>query len=349
MKDLKFVTIFPDDNYFTWQCHLWLESLRNIGHSDKAVVLIFTPKFRTPNREKFQPIIDLYPEAEFAFYQDNENISPLISIYIPIIRPYTAWRYWLDHPEMKDKAVFYCDSDILFTEKFDIQKFLDDDINYSSDTNSYINASYFDSKVRDVLPDKLEEYKTIDVLNEAADLVGINREICEKNNLHSGGTQYLLKNINAAFWKKVMKDTISIRKYLMGINKTYFESESKGFQSWCADMWGILWNVWDGGAEMKVVPELEFAWAPDPIEKLEKCTIYHNAGISGDLMEYKTDSEGKKYFYPCFYKGKYHRGEDPLKDSHLEEILNDEESKKHCTWYYALKLKELGNKYKLMY
>jgi len=339
MRDYKFVTIFPDDNYFIWQCHLWLESLRNIQLSDRAIVLIFTPKYRTPNKEKFQPVIDLYPEVEFNFYQDIHDISSLIGIYIPIIRSYPAWRYWSDHPEMKDKAVFYCDSDILFTEKFSIQKFINDEIDYSSDTNSYINASYFDSKIKDVLPDKVEEYKSIDILNECASLVGINREICEKNNDHSGGTQYLLKNTDATWWKKVMDDCISIRQYLMKINGSYFESENKGFQSWCADMWAILWNVWYSGTEMKVAPELEFAWAPDPIEKLERCTIYHNAGISGDVQD----------GYPCFYKGKYHRGIDPLQDEHLNEVINNEESQKHCTWYYASKLKELGEKYKLMY
>jgi hypothetical protein len=44
---------------------------------------------------------------------------------------------------------------------------LDDDVNYLSDTNSYINAKYFDSKVNQVLPEKLEEYKNRDVTKGA--------------------------------------------------------------------------------------------------------------------------------------------------------------------------------------
>ena len=52
MKELKFMTIMPDDNYFTWQCHMWLESLRNIQQSDIAIVLIFTPKYRQTNINK---------------------------------------------------------------------------------------------------------------------------------------------------------------------------------------------------------------------------------------------------------------------------------------------------------
>ena len=348
MKELKFCTCFPIDTYFTWQVHMWLESLKEISLSDKAIVLMFIPKGREMN-PKFQQIMDLYPEVEFNIYNDEHDISRLLGIYIPILRPYTAWRYWTEHPEMKDKAVFYCDSDILFTEHFNIDKFLDDDIIYCSNTNSYINASYFDSKVRDVLPDKLEQYKTIDVLEETAKIVGINRQICEKNNLHSGGTQYLMKNIDAEYWEKVMDDCIPVIQYLRGINKQFFANESKGFQSWTADMWAVLWNFWYREQETKVVPELDFAWVHDPLTKLDKLGIYHNAGATDNFTIMGKDRDGNDIKYPVFYKGKYHRGEDPTIDPHLQDVLTHPETKKHCTWYYASKLNELKLKYNLKY
>jgi hypothetical protein len=50
-----------------------------------------------------------------------------------------------------------------------------------------------------------------------------------------------------------------------------------------------------------------------------------------------------------FYKGKYHTGQDPMKDPHLQTVLNNEESKKLCTHYYTTKLIELKNKYNLSY
>ena len=40
-KELKFICAQPDDSYYTWQVHLWLESLRKLGHSDKAIVLLY--------------------------------------------------------------------------------------------------------------------------------------------------------------------------------------------------------------------------------------------------------------------------------------------------------------------
>jgi hypothetical protein len=339
MKELKFICAQPDDIYFTWQVHLWLESLKKLGHSDKAIVVVFIPNFREPNNE-WQKIIDLYPEAEFAFYRDDENtVSELLGIYIPVLRPYTLMRYFQDHPEMKEKALLYCDCDVVFTEKFNIDDYINDDVHYLSDTNSYINASYFDSKEKDVLLHKLEEYKQRDILQETTAICNINREIAEHYNLHSGGAQYLLKNIDAEFWKHVMEDCISIRKHLMQVNEEFFESEDRGFQSWCADMWAVLWNLWRVEGVTKVIPEMEFCWASDSIEKVERLGIFHNAGIIGDTMG----------DIPTFYKGKYHNGINPFTDPHMMIVYNDERSKTLGSHFYVSKLIELKQKYNLQY
>jgi len=337
MRELKFICAQPDDEYFRWQVHLWLESLREIGHSDKAISCVFTPNFREFN-EKWKELEALYPESQFFFYKDTDKISNLLGIYIPLLRPYILMKYWQQFPEMEKKAVFYCDCDILFTDKFDISPFIEDNTCYLSDTHSYISATYFDSKTKDALPEKLEEYKKIDVLEEACKLIGITREIAVKNNSHSGGAQYLLKNIDADFWSKVITDCIKIRNYLQQVNKTYFENESKGFQSWCADMWAVLWNLWERNKETKVVPEMDFAWASDNISKLENRGILHNAGITGLL-------QGD---VPVFYKGQYHQGKSPFSDSYLEEIYNNEKSKTLCSYYYTKKLIQLKNKFKLI-
>jgi hypothetical protein len=338
MKDLKFVCVQPDDTYFTWQVHLWLESLKEIGHSDKAIVLIYIPPGREKNT-KWQQIIDLYPEAEFHFYKDEGDLKNYIPIYIPILRPWTLWNHFKAYPELSSKAIFYCDSDVLFTKDFNVDKFIEDDVCYLSNTNSYINATYFESKEKDVLPKKLEEYKTRDILAEVMSLVGVDKQIAIDNNEHSGGAQYFLKDVDATFWNKVMNDCMMIRVYLQKINKEFFENESKGYQSWCADMWAVLWNLWFRGQETKVIEEMNFCWATDRIEKLEQNTLFHNAGI---VSTYNGA-------YSCFYKGKYHNGSDPTKDPHLNTILKDETSQKYCTWFYANKLNELKNKYNLNY
>ena len=338
MKDLKFICAQPDDTYYTWQVHMWLESLKEIGQIHNAIVLVYTPQKRLFN-DKWDQITKLYPEAEFNFYKDEQgDLSNLIGIYIPVLRPWLLWKYWSDRPEMSEHAVFYCDSDILWTDKFNIDEYIQDDVCYLSDTNSYINAQYFDSKVHQVLPEKLEEYKARDVLSEIGSVIGISRQLAEDNNENSGGAQYLLKNVDVSFWSKVMNDCILIRTYLQKINREFFKDENAGYQSWCADMWSVLWNLWVKDQETKVIPEMGFAWGPDPVTKLETHPIYHNAGIVA------TEQGG----YPCFYKGKYHSGTNPMTDPHLDVVLNNEKSMKHCTGYYAKKLNELKIKYNLI-
>lgn len=338
MKDIRFVCVQPDDAYYTWQVHTWLESLKVLGKSDKAIVLVFTPKGRTQN-QKWREIEALYPEAEFAYFHDEDGINNLIKVYIPVLRPYTLMKYFRVKPHMANHAIFYCDCDIVFTDKFNIDNYIDDDVCYLSDTNSYINASYFDSKIKDVKPDKLEEYKSIDVLGAVTSLIGITRETCEKNNNHSGGAQYLLKNVDASFWDKVTSDCITIRRYLQTINREYFESENKGFQSWCADMWAVLWNLWLRNQETRVVKELEFSWSTDHISKLERTGILHNAGITGPM-------HGDT---PMFYKGTYHMGKDPFKDEHLKRVLESEKNKQFCNHHYLIKMFDVKNKYNLNY
>ena len=94
MKDLKFICAQPDDTYYTWQVHLWLESLKEIGQIENAIVLVFTPAVRAFN-DKWKKIQDLYPEAEFNFYKDEENdVSKLLGIYIPVLRPWLLWKYF---------------------------------------------------------------------------------------------------------------------------------------------------------------------------------------------------------------------------------------------------------------
>lgn len=356
MRELIFLQACPDDTYYTWQVHLWLDSLRELGHSDKAVSLIYTPKHRELN-PKWKQIVDLYPEANFHFYKDVDDINNYVGIYIPIIRPYVLLKYFKEFPENVAKAIFYCDSDILFMKDFNIDHLLEDETVYLSDTNSYINASYFDSKIKDVLPEKLEEYKSRDILSELTSVIGINRDICQENNMSSGGAQYLLKNIDARFWQKVFNDCIIIRTYLQKVNKEFFENESKGFQSWCADMWAVLWNIWLREQKTEVVPELGFAWSTDPMEKLKTHPILHNAGITGNQMifsqEQLTQEDGTivldKKYYPAFFKGNYHTGKDPMTDPHIDEVLASDKTKNFCNWYYINKLKELKEKHKLDY
>lgn len=301
MKELKIITAQPNDLLFCWQLRVQLHNLRKYGLSDKYTALVWYHTNRLNGadfKDQWDKLQEDYPEATFIFFQDTTgDLNNMISKfrYIPLLRPWLLGRYFKDNPELKDHAILYIDSDVVFTKPPELDHLLQDDVCYLSDTKSYIAASYFDSKIKDVKPDKLEEYKKIDVLGDLMINMGLTRQIAEANENGSGGAQYILKNVDSKFWMDVFTDCINIRMYLSSINRRFFESEDKGFQSWCADMWSILFNLWKKGIKTECPKEMDFCWATDPIEKWDKVQIYHDAGAStrpvkeGHMLFHKRD------------------------------------------------------------
>ena len=332
------ITAQPDDQYFIWQNHLYIESCLKQGfNQDQIHILLYKPKNRQFN-SNWNKLKEIYPDINIFLYEDK-GVQQFLGVYIPILRPHILWQHFEVYPELNDKTIIYTDSDILWLDTLNITHLLLDNINYVSDASSYLNYSYFENKYKQVIPEKLEEAKSVDFLKEVCNIVGIDKKIVIDNNNNTGGVQYILKNIDADFWKKVETDVLKIRLYLQQVNKIYFKNENDGIQSWCADLWAVQFNLWYRNLETKVVKELDFAWATEPIEKLNSCTIYHNAGVTGKYMN----------DIPYFYKGAYHTGQNPLLDEHLEIVINNEQSKKYCTWYYTNKLLELKNKYNINY
>lgn len=284
MKELQIITAQPNDKYFCWQLRVQLHNLREYDLSDKYTALIWYHNNRKDG-EDFQADWDAlkrdYPEANFVFYRDDTGeLHRLIRMfnYIPLLRPWLLQKYFRDKPELEYKAILYMDSDVIFTKKPTFEGLLDNETCYLSDTTSYISAEYFDSKVKDVLAERLEAYKQVDVLDDLLKQFGLSRRVAEDNQKGSGGAQYLLKNINADFWRDVFEGCIKVKMNLANVNRSYFESEDKGFQSWCADMWSILFNLWKRDQKTECPKEMDFCWATDPIEKWDKVQIYHDAG-----------------------------------------------------------------------
>jgi hypothetical protein len=332
------ITCQPDDQYFIWQNHLYIESCLEQGFEEEQIhILLYKPKGREYNTN-WEKLKTCHPKLNIFVYEDD-GVQAFLPIYIPILRPHLLWQHFKNFPELEQKTIIYTDCDILWLKGLDIEKFYDDDTCYISDAKSYMNNTYFESKKRDLLEEKKEESLSRDFLKEICDIVGIDKQIVIDNDDNTGGVQYILKGVNAAFWKKVELDVINIRTHLLAVNKMFYKNENSGIQSWCADLWAVLFNLWYAKKQVRVVPELNFTWSTDPISKIKTHTILHNAGIVSV----------KQGIWPAFYKGKYHSGGDPTKDSHLENVLSNEETQKYCNWYYANKLKELKNKYQLNY
>lgn len=343
MKQLHIISVFPSDLRFYWETAVQLNNAREHGFSHKFRVLIFTPKDREniPLPKEFKKLEELFPEVKFFYYTDKSGIvgdDIRSSLYIPILRPYCLKQHFKEYPELSQDAILYIDSDILFTSSLDfLEPFLQDDINYLSDTKTYLNSEYFDSKQKDTLPEKLESFKQIDVLQNIAHFFGISRQAVEDNKNNTGGAQYLLKNIDSNFWQDVYTGCLYVKWYLSAVNREYFPSEEKGFQSWCADMVSVLYNLWKRQRETITPKELDFAWSTDHIERLGECSILHNAGIT-DAEKLKVPYKDEYIQIPVFFKNKYNL-KTPFQDiPALEKILENEEVHKYCNSFYITEI-----------
>lgn len=360
MKKLHFIQCVPHTTRFWWEIFTQLDNFREFGYSELARILVFIPHNETLN-PKWQQLVETFPESRFFFIYDDQNITRLFGIfnYIPILRPWSLSKHFKEYPEIQNDAVFYHDSDILFTRYFDFSPYLQDDVCYLSDTKSYLNSDYFDSKEKDVIPSKLEDYKKRDILNESAKSCGITRQICEENKNCTGGAQSLLKNIDYIFWNNVYDACLELRLNLMNINQQYMrgdnssERETNGIQSWVADMLGLIWNLWRRGIKTETPTCLDFAWATDEVTRLEEVYIYHNAGITADSkLKRKVDKEEVEC--NAFYKGHHlyisSAPLTPYDDSmelYIDAILNDPISALYCTHWYTKKLRQTKIKYNL--
>src|SRR5687767_487309 len=235
MRDLVFISAQPADLCFVWQVDVQLHNFRKYGYSDKAHVLVFLKKGEKISREwKF--IQKEYPESTFFFREDTDKIEQGFIVnfnYPPLLRPWLLRKYWELHPELQEKAVFYHDSDIVFTKKLDFSRFLLDDINYLSytgneeRTDNYLNHDYFIRKIEQVQPEKVKQYIEADPITKFAQMFELTPEILEKNDKNTGGAQYLLKNIDSKFWADVFDGCLFLKIGMHNYNQRYFIGDNK--------------------------------------------------------------------------------------------------------------------------
>ena len=276
MKQIRYVCAQPAIDYYTWQVEVMINNFIKNGINPNHIDIVCSIK-NNHIPENWKKLAGKYNYVRFFFYND-ERVNP---VYISSIRPHVLKKHFAAHPYLKEEAIFYHDCDIIFTRPPRWEQFLEDDVWYLSDTRFYIGAKYIKSK-------------KFGIYEKMCEIVGIPENIPEENELNSGGAQYLMKNIDAAFWDKVYKDSEALYAYFLEHLKQHPQTpEYHPIQMWTADMWAVLWNGWYFGHQVKVVPEMEFAWPTQGLDMWEKCTIFHNAGVVGNKHE------------RLFYKGMY--------------------------------------------
>lgn len=304
IKKPLFISVQPDDMKYCTQIRVQLFNFRKYGYSSNYHVIFFQPHSRLdlPNPE-IENLVRDFPEAKFFVYKDFRNIERLGKIfdYQPILRPWCLHEHWTKFPELEFEQFFYLDSDVIFTKYLDFNP-LDNKTQWLSST-PYIGVDHFNSKQDNVRADKAEEYFKRNIVSELGELVGIKEEIIIKNDSTVGGAQYLLYGIKPEFWNLVINNSIEIRSHLKEFNQKYFvgntpqEREVNGLQSWCADMWALLYNLWKEGYTTQTPEELNFCWNTDLMEKWETNYLYHDAGTSGEWVgDKKTYYKGKESY-----------------------------------------------------
>jgi hypothetical protein len=347
MQDFFIAQVCPDDNYFLWQNDLWITNLLEVGYTQEIHSIIFKPYDRKEWNPKFLDLQEKFnnnSNVKFFFYEGSKELFDKINQinYIPLLRPYCLKLHFEKYPELSKKAMIYLDTDVLFTKYLDFSKFLDDDICYLSNTTDYLGFNYLEDKINDALVDKQEELRKIDPIETISNKLGITKQIIKDNQNSTGGAQSILKNIDSQFWQDVYNNCIEIKSYFSHINQEYFsgrnsgEKENNGWQSWAlGDMLGLLAAIWKRGKRTRTPKELDFAWATDPIERLKEVYIYHNAGVSSQVMELNGER------IRMFYKGNYSNNDRTPKDDieYLKVVDN-----RYANYFYAQKLIELYNK-----
>ena len=271
MKNLRYICAQPRLVYYAWQVEVMINNFikHGINPNNIDILVAWNPNDGTNDPkavDMWNKLTAHYNTVRFFFYQDTRQ-QPIR--YISSIRPNILKQHFAAHPELKNEAIFYHDCDMVFTKPVNFDHLKDDSVCYLSDTNSYINYDYIISKGQDVY-DKMCE------------IVGIPKIIPKLMNQHSGGAQYILKNVDAEYWEKVERDSENLYYEIgqLNVQKKIDDPGHHELQIWCADMWAVLWNLWLKGTNTVVTKDLQFSWGTDTPNRWEETSIYHNAGVT---------------------------------------------------------------------
>lgn len=293
----KVIISQPSNLYYAWQVEVLLNNMIEVGINLNDVEVVCSG-LRTG---EWAQLAKTYA-ARFFFYQNTSQAT-----YPSISRPNALTQHFLAYPELSSHPLLYIDCDVLFLNGLSwTLPLVSGDTCYLSDTRGYIGYTYFQSKAKQVTKNK-ETYSTDTILGILCDKVGITLKTLKDNDIHSGGAQYFLKGIGSEFWREVEKDCETIYRHFHyqfpeSVNRTYFNSENAGFQSFCADMWAVLWNLWKRGKQTKIVPEMAFAWPGWGITDKDRVNLFHNAGVTGpkEGLFYKGNYMGKVPYFDDF-------------------------------------------------
>lgn len=294
---MKYVIAVPDNQYYLWQVLVQINNFRKLG-IEQDTIYVFG-------------VLNNRPSDILRSFERSQNIKSKIYLipdrrtekaYACSLRSHIMSEFYSKCNAPKD-AIFFTDPDVLFTREPDFSELEKNDTWYVSNTRSYTGTEYIKSK-------------SPELFIKMCEVVGIDPNIIESNDNHSGGAQYIMKNLTPEYWNKSYLDGENLYKLMTRTANQY--SPQWPIQKWTADMWAVLWNGWYYGHNIEVTKRLDFAWANHKLDSWDKHEIFHNAGV--------TVNDGKHF-------SKIHYQSSPFK----KEILGSKES---ASWKYIEEIKE---------
>lgn len=283
-----FITAIPDAFYFTWQLELQLYNLSILGIPKEYIHILIGYDPKSGLNDPYIHLIHQFRYMACFYTYIDRRIKKK---YPPSIRPYLLSVHFNNFPSLSKEIIFYCDTDVIFREWPNFEKIKDNNTWYVSDTRSYLDSNYIIRCGGEGL------------LNKMCEKVGIEVSTVVKGDIHCGGAQYLMKSVPLSFWEKVLCDCEELCEimdcYNLEVAKNEFiktgkkRSDCYGIQSWCADMWAILWNAFYFNFEVRIHDELSFCWSTDPINEWGRKKILHYSG--------KIDKEDRSVFRKANY------------------------------------------------
>lgn len=273
--------------YFLWQVDVCVNNLASKGiYKEQIHILFATQKGQQISKEDDILLKHIHKIAKVFFYEDERKEKK----YLSSIRPHIIAKHFLKYPDLAKETIFYHDCDIIFRELPPLFNELKSNKTwYVSDTANYLESNYIKANIGEGNFIKM------------CSIVGVEPSVVIQQDANCGGAQYIMNNVNAAFWQKVERDCEAIYVFLQIVNlQNKIEEALKndnptvhGIQNWCADMWAVLWNALYFKHKVETHPNLDFSWPKDKIENWDSTYIFHNAGID--------QKETEEYFY----KGNY--------------------------------------------
>ena len=235
-----YVSSQPDAPYFHWQVEVYSKNFIRKGIDPKDIHAIFLIQ-----KEKTQGLLELEKRLPIKIFCYEIEPRTYVAMYKP--------QGMAKHSQYLRQKFFYHDSDIVLIEPLQLETLCTCKW-YGSDCRAYLGVEYIKSKGESLLEDM-------------ANSIHINPAIIEFNKNNVIGAQYFLNDTPKEFWEKVEADSLTLLR-VMQSHKTQVGIKHP-IQSWTAEMWATLWNMYAYGKSVSVSKELDFTFSTSKIERLK--------------------------------------------------------------------------------